>query len=53
MALTACYQGFNMRGGAKEVGMATTRAVLASSVAVLVLVYPLIQIFAIIWPAGE
>ena len=53
MALTACYQGFNMRGGAKEVGMATTRAVLASSVAVLVLDYPLIQIFALIWPAGE
>jgi phospholipid/cholesterol/gamma-HCH transport system permease protein len=52
MALTACYQGFNVRGGAKEVGLATTRAVVASSVAILVLDYPLIQIFAVIWP-GE
>jgi phospholipid/cholesterol/gamma-HCH transport system permease protein len=53
MALTACYQGINVRGGAKEVGLATTRAVVASSVAILVLDYPLIQIFAVIWPAGE
>jgi phospholipid/cholesterol/gamma-HCH transport system permease protein len=53
MAITACYQGFNVRGGAKEVGLATTRAVVASSVATLVLDYPLIQIFAVIWPAGE
>jgi phospholipid/cholesterol/gamma-HCH transport system permease protein len=53
MSLTACYQGMNVRGGAKEVGLATTRAVVASSVAVLVLDYPLIQIFAVIWPAGD
>jgi phospholipid/cholesterol/gamma-HCH transport system permease protein len=53
MSLTACYQGINVRGGAKEVGLATTRAVVASSVAILVLDYPLIQIFAAIWPAGE
>jgi len=53
MALTACYQGFNVRGGAKEVGRATTRAVVASSVSVLVLDYPLIQIFTVIWPFGE
>lgn len=53
MAVTACYQGFNVRGGAKEVGRATTRAVVASSVAVLVLDYPLIQIFTVIWPFGE
>jgi phospholipid/cholesterol/gamma-HCH transport system permease protein len=53
MSLTACYQGFNVRGGAKEVGRATTRAVVASSVAVLVLDYPLIQLFTVIWPFGE
>jgi phospholipid/cholesterol/gamma-HCH transport system permease protein len=53
MSLTACYQGINVRGGAKEVGLATTRAVVASSVAILVLDYPLIQIFAAIWPAGD
>jgi phospholipid/cholesterol/gamma-HCH transport system permease protein len=53
MALTACYQGFNVRGGAKEVGRATTRAVVASSVAVLVLDYPLIQLFTVIFPFGE
>jgi len=53
MAITACYQGFNVRGGAKEVGRATTRAVVASSVAVLVLDYPLIQLFTVIFPFGE
>src|SRR3569833_2100567 len=37
LSLAACYQGFNVRGGAKEVGLATTRAVVAGSVAVLVL----------------
>ena len=38
---------------AKEVGRATTRAVVASSVSVLVLDYPLIRIFSVIWPFGE
>ncbi|MBC8133172.1 MAG: ABC transporter permease [Deltaproteobacteria bacterium] len=37
LALAACFQGFNVRGGAKEVGMATTRAVVAGSVSVLVI----------------
>ena len=53
MALTACYQGFNVRGGAKEVGLATTRAVVSSSVSILVLDYFLIEILSIIWPFGE
>jgi phospholipid/cholesterol/gamma-HCH transport system permease protein len=53
MSITACFQGFNVRGGAKEVGRATTRAVVASSVAVLVLDYPMIQIFTVIWPFGS
>jgi len=48
--LAACYQGFNVRGGAKEVGLATTRAVVAGSVSVLVLDYFLIDIFHTLWP---
>jgi phospholipid/cholesterol/gamma-HCH transport system permease protein len=51
MALTACYQGFNVRGGAKEVGRATTAAVVSSSVSVLVLDYFLIEIMSVIWPS--
>ena len=50
MALAACYQGFNVRGGAKEVGRATTAAVVSSSVSVLVLDYFLIEIMNVIWP---
>jgi phospholipid/cholesterol/gamma-HCH transport system permease protein len=50
VAVAACYQGFNVRGGAKEVGLATTRAVVSGSVSVLVLDYFLIDIFHILWP---
>ena len=50
LSLAACYQGFNVRGGAKEVGRATTRAVVVGSVSVLVLDYFLIQILMAIWP---
>lgn len=50
IAMAACYQGFNVRGGAKEVGLATTRAVVSGSVSVLVLDYFLIDIFRILWP---
>jgi phospholipid/cholesterol/gamma-HCH transport system permease protein len=50
VSLAACYQGFNVRGGAKEVGLATTRAVVAGSVSVLVLDYFLIDIFHVLWP---
>jgi phospholipid/cholesterol/gamma-HCH transport system permease protein len=53
LALAACYQGFNIRGGAKEVGLATTRAVVAGSVSVLVLDYFLIDAFHILWPAAQ
>src|SRR2546423_1276255 len=53
MALTSCYQGMNVRGGAKELGLATTRAVVASSVSILILDYPLIVLFTKIWPSGE
>ena len=50
LSLVACYEGFNIRGGAKEVGLATTRAVVAGSVSVLVLDYFLIDAFHILWP---
>jgi phospholipid/cholesterol/gamma-HCH transport system permease protein len=50
LSVAACFQGFNVRGGAKEVGLATTRAVVAGSVSVLVSDYFLIDIFHILWP---
>ena len=53
LALAACYQGFNIRGGAKEVGLATTRAVVAGSVSVLILDYFLIDAFHMLWPAAK
>jgi phospholipid/cholesterol/gamma-HCH transport system permease protein len=52
MATCACYQGLNVRGGAKEVGLATTRAVVSTSVTVLVLDYFLIQVMNILFPYG-
>jgi phospholipid/cholesterol/gamma-HCH transport system permease protein len=48
--VAACYQGFNVRGGAKEVGLATTRAVVAGSVSILCTDYFLIDLFHILWP---
>jgi len=50
LALAACFQGFNVRGGAKEVGLATTRAVVAGSVSVLVLDYFLSDMLATFFP---
>jgi phospholipid/cholesterol/gamma-HCH transport system permease protein len=52
MATCACYQGLNVRGGAKEVGLATTRAVVSTSVTVLMLDYFLIEIMNVIFPYG-
>lgn len=52
LSLTACYQGFYVRGGAKEVGLATTRAVVAGSVSVLVLDYFLIDSISLLWPTN-
>jgi len=52
MATCACYQGLNVRGGAKEVGLATTRAVVSTSVTVLILDYFLIQIMNVLFPYG-
>ena len=50
LSLAACYQGFFVRGGAKEVGRATTRAVVVGSVTILLLDYFLIEILTKIWP---
>jgi phospholipid/cholesterol/gamma-HCH transport system permease protein len=52
MATCACYQGLSVRGGAKEVGLATTRAVVSTSVTVLVLDYFLIEIMYVLFPYG-
>jgi phospholipid/cholesterol/gamma-HCH transport system permease protein len=50
LSVAACYQGFNVRGGAKEVGLATTRAVVAGSVSVLVLDYFLSDMLSTFFP---
>ncbi len=39
LSLIGCYKGFNARGGAEGVGMATTEAVVISSVSILVADY--------------
>jgi phospholipid/cholesterol/gamma-HCH transport system permease protein len=39
LALISCFQGFNATGGAKGVGVGTTRAVVGSIVTILVLDY--------------
>ena len=48
--LVACYQGFNVRGGARELGRATTNAVVEGAVAILVLDYFLTDVMLVIWP---
>lgn len=45
LSLISCYQGFFARGGAKGVGIATTRAVVGSFITVLVLDYFLTDIW--------
>ncbi len=39
ISLTACYKGFNASGGAKGVGQSTTKAVVMSSVLILIVDY--------------
>jgi phospholipid/cholesterol/gamma-HCH transport system permease protein len=36
IALISCYQGFNTKGGAEGVGKATMKAVVVSSITVLI-----------------
>lgn len=49
MALVGCYQGFNASGGAKGVGLATTRSVVITSVMILVLDFLLTDILLTIF----
>jgi phospholipid/cholesterol/gamma-HCH transport system permease protein len=51
--LIACYQGFNASGGGRGVGLATTRAVVAGSVAVLVLDYFATDVLLALLPQGR
>ncbi len=45
IALMGCYNGFNSKGGAQGVGAATTNAVVAASILILVMNYLLTGIF--------
>jgi phospholipid/cholesterol/gamma-HCH transport system permease protein len=45
LSLISCYQGFHASGGAKGVGVGTTRAVVGSFVTILVLDYFLTDIW--------
>jgi phospholipid/cholesterol/gamma-HCH transport system permease protein len=45
LSLISCFQGYNATGGAKGVGIATTRAVVGSFVSILVLDYFLTDIW--------
>ena len=48
LAAHRCYQGFNASGGAKGVGIGTTRAVVGSFVTILVLDYFLTDIILVL-----
>jgi phospholipid/cholesterol/gamma-HCH transport system permease protein len=47
IAVVSCYQGFQTTGGAEGVGRATTRAVVWSSILILVSDYFLTAFFAL------
>lgn len=49
ISLTACYYGLNVKEGTKEVGLATTKTVVVSSVLVLVGDFILTKIFYILF----
>lgn len=51
VVLLGCYQGYNATGGGRGVGIATTRAVVSGSVAVLVLDYFLTEVLTALLPA--
>ena len=52
VALIGCYQGFHASGGGRGVGIATTKAVVFSSVSVLVLDYFVTEVLLVIFPVG-
>ena len=47
-SLVACYQGYNAQGGAKGVGVGTTRAVVGSFVTILILDYFLTDVILVL-----
>ncbi len=52
ITLIGCFYGFNASGGGRGVGIATTKAVVISSVSVLVLDYFVTEILLAIFPVG-
>lgn len=52
ICLVGCYYGFNASGGGRGVGIATTKAVVISSVSVLVLDYFVTELLIVIFPVG-
>jgi len=52
LSLVGCYYGFNASGGGRGVGIATTKAVVVSSVSVLVLDYFVTEVLLVIFPTG-
>lgn len=52
LTLISCFQGYNASGGAKGVGVATTRAVVGSFVTILVLDYFLTDLWLTFFPKG-
>jgi phospholipid/cholesterol/gamma-HCH transport system permease protein len=52
IALTACYYGINAKGGTEGVGLATTRAVVTSSILILASDYFITQLMLVILPPG-
>jgi phospholipid/cholesterol/gamma-HCH transport system permease protein len=52
LTLIACQQGYNASGGAKGVGVATTRSVVGSFVTILVLDYFLTDLWLTLFQRG-
>lgn len=53
IALVGCHFGMRTRGGTEGVGNATTRSVVAISIAILVSDFVLTKVSMLIWPAGS
>ena len=53
LSLVSCYQGYNASGGAKGVGIATTRAVVGSFVTILTLDYFVTDIWLTLFSKGN
>jgi phospholipid/cholesterol/gamma-HCH transport system permease protein len=53
ISLISCYKGFNARGGAKGVGIATTEAVVMASVTIMIVDYFLSLLLVGFWTRGR